>query len=58
MDDDFYLFRIGSFECVALCDGGAQYYLVRNASPSEIQAYLQWFRIEIDPCGENVLLYL
>lgn len=44
MDADFYRFRIGSFECIAICDGGAQYSLeamVRNASRSEVQAYLQ-----------------
>ena len=44
MDADFYRFRIGSFECMAICDGGAQYSLeamVRNAPRSEVQAYLQ-----------------
>ena len=42
--NDFYPFRIGNFECFALCDGGAKYTLesmVTNAPPSEVQAYLQ-----------------
>jgi glyoxylase-like metal-dependent hydrolase (beta-lactamase superfamily II) len=41
---DFDPFQIGIFECVALCDGGAQYTLesmVMNAPRSEVQAYLQ-----------------
>src|SRR5512139_2658020 len=44
MDPDFYRFRMGNFECMAVCDGGAQYSLdamVRNAARSEVQAYLQ-----------------
>jgi glyoxylase-like metal-dependent hydrolase (beta-lactamase superfamily II) len=44
MDADFYRFRIGIFECIAICDGGAQYSLeamVRNSPRSEVQAYLQ-----------------
>jgi glyoxylase-like metal-dependent hydrolase (beta-lactamase superfamily II) len=41
---DFYPFRVGNFECLALCDGGAQYTLesmVTNASRAEVQTYLQ-----------------
>lgn len=41
---DFYPFRIGDFECFALCDGGAKYTLesmVTNAPRSEVQEYLQ-----------------
>lgn len=41
---DFYPFRVGDFECFALCDGAARYTLesmVTNAPRSEVQAYLQ-----------------
>jgi glyoxylase-like metal-dependent hydrolase (beta-lactamase superfamily II) len=41
---DCFPFRLGSFECVALCDGGLDYTLesmVKNAPRSEVQAYLQ-----------------
>jgi glyoxylase-like metal-dependent hydrolase (beta-lactamase superfamily II) len=44
MRNDFYRFRVGSFECIALCDGGADYSLesmVTNAPRSEVEAYLQ-----------------
>ena len=41
---NFYRFRVGRFECFALCDGGAKYTLesmVTNAPHSEVHAYLQ-----------------
>jgi glyoxylase-like metal-dependent hydrolase (beta-lactamase superfamily II) len=44
MRNDFYRFRVGSFDCLALCDGGADYSLesmVANAPRSEVEAYLQ-----------------
>lgn len=44
MENDFYSFQIGSFECAALCDGSAEYSLesmVANAPRSDVQAYLQ-----------------
>jgi glyoxylase-like metal-dependent hydrolase (beta-lactamase superfamily II) len=44
MRNDFYRFRVGSFDCIALCDGGADYSLesmVANAPRSEVEAYLQ-----------------
>lgn len=43
MENDFYSYQVGSFECVALCDGSAEYSLesmVTNAPRSEVQAYL------------------
>lgn len=42
--NDFYPFRVGQFECFALCDGGADYLLesmVTNAPRSDVEAYLQ-----------------
>jgi glyoxylase-like metal-dependent hydrolase (beta-lactamase superfamily II) len=41
---DFHRFQLGSFECIALCDGGAQYSLesmVSNGPRSEVEAYLE-----------------
>jgi len=48
MSNDFYRFQVGSFECIALCDGSADYSLesmVANAPRSEVEAYLQIFLI-------------
>lgn len=44
MENDLYSFQVGSFECVALCDGSAEYSLesmVKNAPRSEVQTYLK-----------------
>src|SRR4030095_15320412 len=44
MKNDFYPFQLGNFECVALCDGSAEYTLesmVTNTPHSEVQEYLQ-----------------
>lgn len=41
---DFHRFQLGEFQCIALCDGGAQYPLesmVVNAPRSEVEEYLQ-----------------
>lgn len=41
--DEFYRFQMGEFQCVAVCDGGAQYSLesmVANAPRSEVESYL------------------
>lgn len=43
MRNDFYPFRVGSFECFAFCDGAADYTLesmVTNAARSDVEAYL------------------
>ena len=48
---DFYPFKIGSLECVALCDGGAQYSLeamVKNAPHVEVEAFLQTHNVAVD----------
>lgn len=44
MRSDFYPFRLGSFECIALCDGGLEYTpesIVTNAPRAEVETYLQ-----------------
>ena len=44
VDYDFHRFQLGSFECIALCDGAAQYSLesmVSNASRAEVETYLK-----------------
>ena len=51
MRNDFYRFRVGSFDCIALCDGGADYSLesmVANAPRSEVEAYLQIHGLRTD----------
>jgi glyoxylase-like metal-dependent hydrolase (beta-lactamase superfamily II) len=51
MRNDFYRFRVGSFDCIALCDGGADYSLesmVTNAPRSEVEAYLQIHGLQTD----------
>ena len=44
MRNDFYPFQVGNFECVALCDGEADYSLesmVTNAPRSVVETYLE-----------------
>jgi glyoxylase-like metal-dependent hydrolase (beta-lactamase superfamily II) len=44
MSNDVYPFRVGSFECLALCDGNLENTLesmVTNAPRSDVQAYFQ-----------------
>jgi glyoxylase-like metal-dependent hydrolase (beta-lactamase superfamily II) len=51
MSNDFYPFRVGSFECVALCDGNLEYTLesmVTNAPRSAVQAYLQAYGLSTE----------
>jgi glyoxylase-like metal-dependent hydrolase (beta-lactamase superfamily II) len=51
MSDNFYPFRVGTFECIALCDGGADYSLesmVTNAPRSDVEAYLRAHGLRID----------
>jgi glyoxylase-like metal-dependent hydrolase (beta-lactamase superfamily II) len=51
MSNDFYPFRVGSFECVALCDGNLEYTLesmVTNAPRSDVQAYLQTYGLSTE----------
>jgi len=48
---DFYGFRVGKFDCMALCDGSAIYTLesmVINAPRSEVEAYLQAHSLRTD----------
>jgi len=51
MRNDFYPFRVGGFECVALCDGSADYTLesmVTNAPHSDVETYLQEHGLRTD----------
>jgi glyoxylase-like metal-dependent hydrolase (beta-lactamase superfamily II) len=51
MRNDSYPFRVRSFECFALCDGGADYTLesmVTNAQRSDVEAYLQAHGLRTD----------
>jgi len=51
MRNDFYRFRVGSFGCIALCDGSADYSLesmVANAPRSEVEAYLRIHGLRTD----------
>lgn len=51
MQNDFYPFRIGSFECVALCDGDLDYSLesmVKNAPRADVETYLQAHGLRTD----------
>jgi glyoxylase-like metal-dependent hydrolase (beta-lactamase superfamily II) len=51
MRSDFYPFQVGSFECIALCDGGADYSLesmVTNAPGSEVESYLRAHGLRTD----------
>ena len=51
MPNDFYPFQLGNFECIALCDGDAEYALesmVKNASRSDVQAYLRTQNLPIE----------
>lgn len=44
MRNDIYRFKVGRFECIAFCDGGADYSLesmVTNAPRSDVEDYLE-----------------